>query len=55
MADPTFLGRPFTPAEIAIVTAQTERLETGILNNPLLPRDQVGSALVTLPFFGAKA
>jgi len=54
LADPLYLGRPFTQAEEAIVKAQAERLET-ILNSPLLPRDKVGMDLVTLPFFGAKA
>lgn len=53
MADTSYLGRPLTPAEEAIVKAQAERLEA-ILNSPLLPRAEVGRALVTLPFFGGR-
>lgn len=47
-----FLGRPPTEAELAVYAAQRARLETGIFNNPLLPRADQGAELVTLPFAG---
>ena len=47
-----YLGRPPTPAELAVYDAQRLRLQTGIFDNPLLPRAAVGAELVTLPFAG---
>lgn len=54
------LGRPATPAELDVYTAQQARLEAGIFDNPLIPKvvhsidpgqvSHLRTGLVTTPF-----